>query len=185
MLHKPAGYEVSQKPSAWPSVYTLLPPPLRQRNGGKLQAIGRLDQDTTGLLILSDDGSFIHRMTSPKKEVEKLYRVSCKHAIGSEEVKKLLAGVALHEEGRSYSVTVQASSCVQEDERTLLLGLTQGKYHQVKRMLAAVGNRVEQLKRIRIGALDLNDELAPGAWRFLSSAEVNKLSQSLNVGVSS
>ncbi len=87
MLHKPAGTECSQKPSLYPSIYTLLPSPLRQRGGGAaagVQAVGRLDQDTTGLLILSDDGKFIHRMTSPRHHVPKVYEVTTKHPIDAD-----------------------------------------------------------------------------------------------------
>ena len=94
MLHKPAGTECSQKPSAWPSVYTLLPTPLRQRpqKGAVqgVQAVGRLDQDTTGLLILTDDGQLIHKMASPKRHVPKLYQVQCKHPVSDQQVQKLL-----------------------------------------------------------------------------------------------
>ena len=92
MLHKPAGHECSQKPSTYPSIYTLLPAPIRQRGGGAaagVQAVGRLDQDTTGLLLLSDDGKFIHRMSSPKHHVPKVYEVTAKHAVDDQQVQKL------------------------------------------------------------------------------------------------
>jgi len=91
MLHKPAGYECSQKPSNWPSVYTLLPSPLRQRPQGAasgVQAVGRLDQDTTGLLLLSDDGRFIHRMAAPRHHVPKVYEVTCKHAVAARQIEQ-------------------------------------------------------------------------------------------------
>jgi 16S rRNA pseudouridine516 synthase len=99
MLHKPLGYECSQKPSAWPSIYTLLPAPLRQRpvKGGTdgVQAIGRLDQDTTGLLLLSDDGAFIHKMSSPKRHVPKVYEVGTDDPVTDTQVQDLLKGVTL------------------------------------------------------------------------------------------
>ena len=167
MLHKPAGFECSQRPSAWPSVYTLLPAPLRQRPGGAaagVQAIGRLDQDTTGLLLLSDDGAFIHRMSSPKRHVPKVYEVEAKHPVTGAHVARLLAGVVLDDDPRP----VRAAECEQTGPSTLRLTLTEGKYHQVKRMLAAVGNRVERLHRSRIGRLALPEDLAPGPWRWLS-----------------
>lgn len=175
MLHKPAGTECSQKPSAWPSIYTLLPAPLRQRpSKGSVQgvqAVGRLDQDTTGLLLLSDDGVFIHRMSSPKKHVPKVYQVRACHPITSVMVQRLLEGVVLDDDPKP----VRAAACEQTGECTLDLTLTEGKYHQVKRMLAAVGNRVEALHRSRIGGLVLPVDLAPGQWRFLSQADLDLL----------
>ncbi|MDO9406501.1 MAG: 16S rRNA pseudouridine(516) synthase [Polaromonas sp.] len=175
MLHKPAGYECSQKPSTYPSIYTLLPAPIRQRGGGAaagVQAVGRLDQDTTGLLLLSDDGKFIHRMSSPRHHVPKVYDVTAKHAVDDQQVQKLLAGVVLDDDPRP----VRAAACVQTGELTLGLTLTEGKYHQVKRMIAAVGNRVEGLHRARIGALDLPADLAPGQWRWLTAEDLAKIS---------
>ena len=168
MLHKPAGYECSQKPSAWPSIYTLLPAPLRQRpvKGGMpgVQAIGRLDQDTTGLLLLSDDGVFIHRMSSPKHHVPKVYEVGTVDPVDARQVQRLLAGVVLDDDPKP----VRAAACEQTGERALRLTLTEGKYHQVKRMLAAVGNRVATLHRSRIGRLELPGDLAAGDWRWLT-----------------
>ena len=103
-LHKPAGYECSQKPGAWPSVYTLLPAPLRQRPQRQgqpgVQAIGRLDQDTTGLLLLSDDGAFIHRMGSPKRHVPKVYEITARHPVDAAMVRRLLEGVVLDDDPR-------------------------------------------------------------------------------------
>ncbi|RYF34252.1 MAG: 16S rRNA pseudouridine(516) synthase [Comamonadaceae bacterium] len=175
MLHKPAGTECSQKPSTYPSIYTLLPSPLRLRpNKGAVQgvqAIGRLDQDTTGLLLLTDDGQFIHRMGSPKHHVPKVYEVTTKHPVDDAQVAKLLAGVVLDDDPKP----VRAAACEQTSELTLRLTLTEGKYHQVKRMVAAVGNRVEGLHRSRIGGLELGDTLAPGQWRWLTAAEVEAL----------
>lgn len=175
MLHKPAGTECSQKPSTYPSIYTLLPSPLRLRpNKGAVQgvqAIGRLDQDTTGLLLLTDDGQFIHRMGSPKYHVPKVYEVGTKHAIDDTQVARLLAGVVLDDDPKP----VRAAACEAVGPLQLRLTLTEGKYHQVKRMLAAVGNRVETLHRSRIGPLALPEELAPGQWRWLDSVQVEAL----------
>ncbi|MFD2755745.1 16S rRNA pseudouridine(516) synthase [Comamonas terrae] len=172
LLHKPAGTECSQKPSAHPSIYTLLPAPLRQRpNKGAIQgvqAVGRLDQDTTGLLLLSDDGQFIHRMSSPKKHVSKVYRVTCKHPVDDKQVQRLLDGVVLDDDPKP----VKAAACEQVDSHVLDLTLTEGKYHQVKRMLAAVGNRVEGLHRWKMGGLVLPVDLAPGQWRWLTPEEL-------------
>ncbi|WP_311221519.1 MULTISPECIES: 16S rRNA pseudouridine(516) synthase [unclassified Acidovorax] len=172
MLNKPAGTECSQKPSTYPSIYTLLPTPLRQRPSKTavigVQAVGRLDQDTTGLLLLSDDGQFIHRMSSPKKHVPKLYHVQTKHAVSQAQVEKLLAGVVLDDDPKP----VRAAACVQTGDNDLALTLTEGKYHQVKRMVAAVGNRVEGLHRARIGDLVLPPDLLPGQWRWLSATDL-------------
>lgn len=172
LLHKPAGYECSVKPSAWPSIYTLLPGPLRQRPTPKgqpgVQAVGRLDQDTTGMLLLSDDGAFIHRLSSPKHHVPKVYVVTTRHPLEAAAVGKLLAGVVLDDDPKP----VRASACEMTAPTTLRLTLTEGKYHQVKRMIAAVGNRVEALHRASIGGLVLPPDLAPGNWCWLSGADL-------------
>ncbi len=182
VLHKPAGTECSQKPSTYPSIYTLLPAPLRQRPQKSavqgVQAVGRLDQDTTGLLLLSDDGHFIHRMSSPKKHCPKVYEVTAKHPLDARQVQRLLDGVVLDDDPKPVRaaaceiVDVSGASC------HLRLTLTEGKYHQVKRMLAAVGNRVEALHRSRIGAYVLPADLAPGQWRWLGPDDLVKLTQS-------
>lgn len=177
MLHKPAGHECSQKPSAWPSIYSLLPMPLRMRpSKGKqmgVQAIGRLDQDTTGLLVLTDNGQLLHRMAAPKHHVPKVYQVQCKHAVTPAQINQLLAGVVLDDDPKP----VRASACVLTGECSLDLTLEQGKYHQVKRMLAAVGNRVEDLHRSQIGQLQLPADLPAGQWRWLNAEEVAAMQQ--------
>jgi len=176
LLHKPAGYEVSQRPSAWPSIYTLLPAPLRQRpnKGGTpgVQAIGRLDQDTTGLLLLSDDGAFIHKMSSPKHHVPKVYEVGTADPVDDRQLARLLEGVVLDDSPKP----VRAAACHPTGSHSLALTLTEGKYHQVKRMLAAVGNRVTSLHRSRIGRLQLPPDLAPGEWRWLAADELSAAS---------
>jgi 16S rRNA pseudouridine516 synthase len=136
-----------------------------------VQAVGRLDQDTTGLLLLSDDGQFIHRMSSPKKHVPKVYEVTAKHDVVPDQIERLLAGVVLDDDPKP----VRAAACVQTGERCLHLTLTEGKYHQVKRTLAAVGNRVEGLHRLQIGGLVLPADLAPGQWRWLDAQDLAKL----------
>ena len=180
VLHKPAGTECSQKPSTYPSIYTLLPAPLRQRPVKSaiqgVQAVGRLDQDTTGLLLLSDDGQFIHRMSSPKKHVPKVYCVTTKHAITPEQIAQLLAGVVLDDDPKP----VCAAACTLVDSHCLDLTLTAGKYHQVKRMLAAVSNRVEGLHRSKIGQWALPDDLAPGQWRWLRKEDLQLLTMAVD-----
>jgi 16S rRNA pseudouridine516 synthase len=160
MLNKPAGHECSQKPKHHPSVMSLLPAPLRRRG---LQPVGRLDEDTTGLLLLTDDGSLIHRLTSPKHHVPKVYEVQCKHAVEAKQVAALLAGVVLDDDPKP----VQAAACEAVGTHGIRLTLTEGKYHQVKRMVAAAGNRVEGLHRSSFGALALPADLAPGQWRWV------------------
>jgi 16S rRNA pseudouridine516 synthase len=163
MLHKPAGYECSTKPRHHPSVLALLPAPLRERG---VQAVGRLDVDTTGLLLLTDDGTLIHRLTSPKHHVAKVYEVTCKHALAADTAARLLAGVVLDDDPHA----VCAASCEATGERTLRLTLTEGRYHQVKRMIAAIGNRVEALHRCAFGEWTLPADLAPGHWRWADDA---------------
>jgi 16S rRNA pseudouridine516 synthase len=164
VLNKLAGHECSQKPRHHPSVYRLLPAPLLGRN---VQCVGRLDEDTTGLLLLSDDGALIHRLTSPKFHLPKVYEVTSRHALDEQQVAQLRAGVHLQGE----STPVRAQACEATGERQLRLTLTEGKYHQVKRMIAAVGNRVEALHRSAFGALTLPADLAPGDWRWLDGPE--------------
>jgi 16S rRNA pseudouridine516 synthase len=160
LLHKPAGYECSTKPKHHPSVLSLLPAPLRTRG---VQPIGRLDEDTTGLLLLTDDGKLIHRLTSPKHHVPKVYDVTCKHPVDERQLSALREGVKLDDE----PLPVRAADAQSTGDCTLRLTLTEGKYHQVKRMLAAAGNRVEALHRSRFGSLALPADLAPGQWCWL------------------
>lgn len=164
MLNKPAGVECSQKPKHHMSVYSLLPAPLRLRN---VQSVGRLDEDTTGLLVFTDDGSLLHRWTSPRHHLPKVYEVQCKHPVTADQVQRLVSGVQLVDEPG----TVRAAACEATGESTLRLTLTEGKYHQVKRMLAAVGNRVEGLHRSAFGVLSLPADLAPGKWRWLDGPQ--------------
>ena len=175
LLHKPAGFECSHKPSAWPSLYTLLPPALRQRPQKSavqgVQAVGRLDQDTTGMLVLTDDGPLIHRMSSPRHHVPKVYEVTTDDPLDDTQVRRLLEGVVLDDSPKP----VKAAACVAVAERHLRLTLTEGKYHQVKRMLAAVGNKVVGLHRSQIGAMPLPADLAPGHWRWISDEELKRL----------
>ncbi len=164
VMNKPQNVECSQKPKHHPSVYSLLPTPLRRRD---VQSIGRLDEDTTGLLLFTDDGALIHRLTSPKKHVPKIYEVQCKHPVSADQIERLLAGVKLVDD----PATVQAVACEPTGECSLRMTLTDGKYHQVKRMMAAVSNRVEALHRSGFGALKLPAHLAPGQWQWLSGPQ--------------
>jgi 16S rRNA pseudouridine516 synthase len=165
LLHKPAGYECSQKPKHHPSVMSLLPPPLRVRG---LQPVGRLDEDTTGLLLMTDDGALIHRLTSPKKHVPKVYEIGTIDPVTPAQVDELLRGVVLHDD----PLPVRAAAAEQTGPQALRMTLLEGKYHQVKRMVAATGNTVNALHRSRYGVLTLPSDLAPGQWRWLPGPQV-------------
>jgi 16S rRNA pseudouridine516 synthase len=175
LLHKPAGTECSHKPSNWPSVYSLLPSPLRQRPAKTglqgVQAVGRLDQDTTGMLLLSDDGQFIHRMSSPKHHVPKVYELVTEDPLNEQAVQKLLQGVVLNDDPKP----VKAAACLLTGSHHMHLTLTEGKYHQVKRMLAAVGHKVVGLHRSSMGGLSLPSGLAAGQWRWLNQVDLELL----------
>lgn len=164
-MNKPTGYECSRKPLHHPSVLSLLPAPLRNRG---VQPVGRLDEDTTGLLILTDDGALIHRLTHPKKHVSKIYQVTAKHAMTQEMFGRLLEGVMLDGEREK----VAADDLVQIDDYVFEMQITQGKYHQVKRMVAAVGNRVSALHRVALGNYHLPDDLTVSKWRFIRREEL-------------
>ena len=162
VMNKPTGYECSQKPTHHPSVMTLLPAPLRRRG---LQPVGRLDADTTGLLLLTDDGALLHRLTHPKRHVGKRYRVACKHPVSESIVQRLEQGVLLVDE----KMPLMATNVAKKSDNVLEMTITSGKYHQVKRMIAAAGNRVEALERISFGKLALPADLESGKWRWVSS----------------
>ena len=170
MMHKPAGYECSRQPQRHPSVLSLLPPPLRRRG---VQPVGRLDQDTTGLLLLTDDGALLHRLTHPRRHVAKVYEVQTRHPVDEAQVRSLLAGVVLHDDPEP----VRAAACAALGSHTLQLSIAEGRYHQVKRMVAAAGNRVEALHRSAFGSLALAPDLQPGQWRWLDGAQRGALLQ--------
>lgn len=160
-LNKPADYECSRKPSHHPGVLTLLPEQFTWRD---VQPVGRLDHDTTGLLLMSDDGAFIHAQSSPKRHVPKLYVATTDAAVTDDLVNQLLTGVRLHDE----PAPLAARSCRQLDAHRIEIVLEQGKYHQVKRMLAAAGNHCSALRRTAIGKLELDRlELEEGEWCYL------------------
>jgi len=168
MLNKPAGYECSRRPLHHPGVLALLPLPLRQRG---VQPVGRLDEDTTGLLLITDNGQLNHLLSSARRKVPKVYLATTKHAVDREQMERLLGGVLLNDEPEP----VAAAACEIVGARELRLTLTGGKYHQVKRMVAAAGNRVEALHREAVGRLSLPEDLKPGQWRWLAAVDLEKL----------
>lgn len=163
-LCKPAGYECSHKPKHNESVYYLLPEPLIERG---VQSVGRLDVDTTGLLLFSDDGQFIHAISNAKKQVTKGYRATTNQPVRDEEIEALLAGVQLIDEPEP----VAALEARKVGDHQIELVIDHGKYHLVKRMIAAAGNHVDALHRFAVGGLSLEDgslpELAPEDWCYL------------------
>lgn len=168
-LDKPAGYECSRAPGAHFSVFDLLPDWAERRG---VQPAGRLDQDTTGLLLLSDDGDFIHAQTSPRRHVPKTYRAETADPVTDAQIAALLGGVFLRGEEERDS----ALRCGRIGERELELVIDRGKYHQVRRMIAAAGNRCVSLRRTAIGRLTPEGlGLAEGEWRFLEAEELAAL----------
>jgi len=165
--------ECSHKTQHHPTIYSLLPYPLVERG---VQCIGRLDEDTQGLILLSDDGKFIHRMSSPKHKVPKVYAVTCKHPVSDEQIAHILRGVQLVDE----DAPIAALDCTRLSDTVIHMTLTEGKYHQVKRMVAAISNRVEGLTRIKIGKLSLPEDLKAGEWRWLKEADMMALSHKSN-----
>jgi 16S rRNA pseudouridine516 synthase len=163
LLNKPAGYECSREPQHHPSVLSLLPEPLRNRG---VQPVGRLDQDTTGALLFTDHGPWLHRLTHPKRHVNKVYRVRTARDIEAAQVAALLQGVVLKDDPKP----AQALACNTSGPRDLLLTISEGRYHQVKRMLAAVGNHVDALHRVSFGPWVLPDDMAAGQWRWVESS---------------
>lgn len=165
-LNKPADYECSRKPSHHPGVLSLLPEQFSRRD---IQPVGRLDHDTTGLLLLSDDGTFIHAQSSPKRHIPKVYVATTFDPVTPELVTQLLGGVKLHDE----PAPLAAVTCRQVADNQIEIVLEQGKYHQVKRMLAAAGNHCTALRRSEIGQLKLeNLNLAAGEWCYLEDAQL-------------
>lgn len=170
MLHKPVGVTCSHK-EAGPLVYGLLPERWRRREP-PLSTVGRLDKDTSGLLLLTDDGSLLHRIISPKANVAKRYRVTLARPVdGSEEA--ALASGTLMLDGEDRPLLPVAMEA--QDATHCAVTLTEGRYHQVRRMFAALGNHVEALHRDRVGGLDLPADLPAGDFRILGEADISAL----------
>jgi 16S rRNA pseudouridine516 synthase len=165
-LNKPSGYECSQQPSHHPSVFELFPPQFIRRG---LQSAGRLDWNTEGLLLFTDDGPYIHSVTGPKKHVPKTYRARTEKPLTSDLIASLLQGVLLKDEIEP----VVALKCQKVGDYELELIIDEGKYHQVRRMIAAAGNHCVYLERIAIGNLRLTDlNLSRGQWCYLSEEQL-------------
>jgi 16S rRNA pseudouridine516 synthase len=169
MLHKPVGYTCSTKDPGR-IVYDLLPPRFRLRSP-LLSMVGRLDRDTSGLLLLTDDGALLHRIVSPKSQLPKVYEATLAHDLRGDEA-ALFASGSLQLESENTPLAPARLEVV--TSRLARLTLTEGRYHQVRRMFAAVGNHVLALHRSRIGGLELGG-LASGEWRMLDADDLRQL----------
>ncbi|KQY89994.1 pseudouridine synthase [Brevundimonas sp. Root1423] len=168
MLNKPLGMTCSRKEDG-ALVYDVLPPRWKRRDPA-ISTIGRLDKQTTGLLLLTDDGDLLHRVISPKRHVAKVYRATLARPLdGSEGDVFAAGGLVLEGEDKPLSPAVLEVLSPTEARLTV----TEGRYHMVRRMFAAVGNHVEALHRERVGGLALPDDLAPGEWRLLDQAQID------------
>jgi 16S rRNA pseudouridine516 synthase len=168
MLHKPLGMTCSRKEDG-ALVYDVLPPRWRRRDPA-ISTIGRLDKQTTGLLLLTDDGDLLHRVISPRRHVAKVYRATLARPLTGTEGDVFAAG-GLVLEGEDKPLSPAVLEVLSPTEARLTV--TEGRYHMVRRMFAAVGNHVEGLHRERVGGLALPDDLAPGDWRLLDPAQVD------------
>ena len=170
MLHKPVGYTCSRKDPGR-VVFDLLPPRYRMRDPA-LSTVGRLDRDTSGLLLFTDDGALLHRIISPRAQVSKVYEAQLARDLRGDEGELFASGTLLLE---SETDPLEPARLEVLGPRHARLTITEGRYHQVRRMFAAVGNHVEALHRVSIGGLALDDQLAPGAWRMLMPEEINAI----------
>lgn len=169
MLHKPDGFVCSHEDGFNHTAFVLLDEVKME----DLHFAGRLDVDTTGLVLITDDGQWSHRITSPKHKCAKTYRVWLADAIGDDYAEKLAQGIELRNEKEA---TLPATmEIVDASNNELLLTITEGKYHQVKRMFAALGNKVDQLHRERIGDIVLDEDLEPGEYRYLTQEEIDSI----------
>ncbi len=167
MLNKPLGVTCSRK-EAGPLVFGLFPPRWQVREPA-LSTVGRLDKETSGLLLLTDDGQLLHKIISPRNHVPKRYHVTLKWPMHGGEAAAFASGTLMLE-GEDKPLLPAGMETL--SPTTAYVTVTEGRYHQVRRMFAAVRNRVVGLHRDRVGHLSLPDDLAPGAYRILSSAEL-------------
>jgi 16S rRNA pseudouridine516 synthase len=166
MLHKPAGVITATEDKKESTVMDIL----REEKVKNLFPVGRLDKDTEGLLLVTDDGELAHNLLSPKKHVDKEYLVKVRDSISEEDCRKLSEGVDIGDEKPTAPAKVERVA-----EKEILLTIREGRFHQVKRMLQAVGNEVLYLKRLSMGSLRLPEDLEKGAYRPLSEEEIYKI----------
>lgn len=168
LLNKPLGMTCSHK-EAGPLVYHLLPARWRRRDPA-ISTIGRLDKQTSGLLLMTDDGDLLHRIISPKRHVRKIYRARLARPLNGAEAALFASGNMILD-GEAKPLAPAKLDIVSDTE--VLLCVTEGRYHQVRRMFAATGNHVQALHRESMGGLTLPDTLAPGQWRLMSGDDIN------------
>lgn len=169
MLNKPEGYVSATEDGRDPTVIELLPEQLQKLS---LFPCGRLDKNTLGLMLLTDNGELAHRMLSPKRHVEKKYRFECRSPVSDEDRNKIEEGIRLAD---GY-ITKPAELDLFEDRTSGVITLHEGKYHQIKRMFGAVNdNRIVYLERISFGPLVLDKSLSRGEWRYLTSEEISEI----------
>jgi 16S rRNA pseudouridine516 synthase len=169
MLHKPVGYTCSTSDPGR-IVYDLLPPRFRRRSP-IVSSVGRLDRDTSGLLLMTDDGALLHRIVHPRSKLEKVYEAELARDLHGDEAAVFASGALMLDSEKTPLAPAQMQAL---GRRRARLSLTEGRYHQVRRMFAAVGNHVERLHRSRVGGLTL-DDLPEGAWRLLHPQERERL----------
>ena len=170
MLHKPVGLTCSHRDDG-PLVHDLLPDRWRRRSPA-ISSVGRLDKDTSGLLLLTDDGDLLHRIISPKRHVPKTYRATLARPLDGTEAAAFAAGTLML---KGETAPLAPATLEPLTQTQALLTITEGRYHQVRRMFAAVGNHVTALHRERLGGLTLPEDLAPGQWRLLDAEAVARI----------
>jgi 16S rRNA pseudouridine516 synthase len=172
LMNKPAGYTCSHRDRP-PLIYDLLPPRYFLRDP-QLSCVGRLDKDTTGIILLTDKGQLLHRLIHPSWKVEKVYQVETFQPVEPHQLERLsVGGWCLPEDDKPLA----PAKCTQTGEFSFDLTLVEGRYHQVKRMCAAVGNPLKSLHRSRFGQWT-TESLAPGEWRLLDAEETSELEES-------
>lgn len=169
MIHKPAGVVTATEDKKFPTVVSLLPEHYQKR---KIGPVGRLDRDVTGLVLLTTDGQLAHRLISPKWKAEKVYRAECEGALDESHIRAFAEGVELSD----FTAQPAGMEILSSGETSVAdVTLTEGKFHQVKRMFIAIGHPLLSLKRLRIGCVTLDEGLAPGEFRKLTDEEITGL----------
>ena len=168
MLNKPAGVVSATEDKKDMTVLDLI----QEKQRKDLFTVGRLDKDTEGLLLITNDGLLAHQLLSPKKHVKKTYFVRVENPVSPEDIKILEEGVDIGEEKRTLPAEI---SCLSPEKNSLCLTIKEGKFHQIKRMFQAVDNKVLYLKRLSMGSLTLDETLAPGEYRPLTKEEIKRL----------